>query len=137
MNLALWHRSGTLLVLSLTGDALCAALALFGDLTRRYRMPQIFWWILWLAQIPLALQMALGIALLAEGARPRTPYHLMYGGLILLTFLALYGLRPGGAVRRVIVKDERRYRESRWLLLLSAFLAGLAGRAYMTGLLGR
>jgi heme A synthase len=121
----------------LTGDALCAALALFGDLTRRYRMPHVFWWILWLAQIPLALQMALGIALLAEGARPRTPYHLMYGGLILLALLALYGLRPGGAVRRVIVKDERRYRESRWLLLLSAFLAGLAGRAYMTGLLGR
>jgi hypothetical protein len=137
VNLAVWHRSATLLVLSLTGDALCAALALFGDLTRRYRMPHIFWWILWLAQIPLALQMAMGIALLAEGARPRTPYHLMYGGLILLTLLALYGLRPGGGVRRLFVKDERRYRESRWLLLLCAFLAGLAGRAYMTGLLGR
>jgi heme A synthase len=137
VNLMLWHRSVVLLIFSLTGDVLCAALALFGDLTRRCRMPHIFWWILWLAQIPLVLQIALGLALLAEGARPRTPYHLMYGGLILLTLLTLYGLRPGGAVRRVIAKDERRYRESRWLLLLCAFLAGLVGRAYITGLLGR
>lgn len=137
VNLTLWHRSVVLLILSLTGDVLCVALALFGDLTRRYRMPHIFWWVLWLAQIPLVLQIALGVALLAEGARPRTPYHLMYGGLILLTLLTLYGLRPGRAIRRAVVKNERRFRESRWLLLLCAFLAGLVGRAYMTGLLGR
>ena len=137
MNPARWHGSAALLALSLTGDVLCVALALFGDLTGRYRMPYIFWWILWLAQIPLGLQVASGVALLAGGARPRTPYHLMYGGLILLTLLALYSLRPGGAVRRVLVTNERGYRESRWLVLLCAFLAGLVGRAYMTGVLGR
>ena len=61
----------------------------------------------------------------------------MYGGLIVLTLAALYGLRPGGALRRALVKDEGAYRESRWMLLLCLFLAGLVGRAYMTGVLGR
>ena len=74
---------------------------------------------------------------MAGGARPRTPYHLMYGALILLTLIALYGLRPGGWIRRTFIRDERTYRESRWLLALCLFLAGLVGRAYMTGVLGR
>jgi hypothetical protein len=60
-----------------------------------------------------------------------------YGGLIVLTLLALFGLRPGGVLRRAVVRDERTYRESRWLLLLCLFLAALVGRAYMTGALGR
>ncbi len=74
---------------------------------------------------------------MASGAWPRTPYHLMYGALILLTLLALYGLRPGGWIRRTFIHDARTYRESRWLLALCLFLAGLVGRAYMTGVLGR
>lgn len=132
-----WHGWPLLVVLTLAGDLLCVALAAFGDVTRRYHMPHIFWWILWIAQIPLAIQVIGGVTLLAGGARPRTPLHLMYGGFIVLTLLALYGLRPGGAVRRALVKDERAYRESRWLLLLCLFLAALVGRAYMTGVQGR
>src|SRR3989441_13373192 len=65
-------RSPVLLALTLVGDALCIALALFGDLTGRTRMPHIFWWILWVAQIPLGIQAALGADLLARGAHPRT-----------------------------------------------------------------
>lgn len=137
MSLAQWHAQALLVILTLAGDAVCIVLAAFGDLTRRYSMPHLFWWVLWLAQIPLGAQAILGISLLASGSRPRTPYHLMYGGLILLTLLALYGLRPGGWIRRMFVRDERTYRESRWLLLLCVFLAALVGRAYMTGTLGR
>jgi len=118
------------------GDGRGIVLAAFGDLTRRYTMPHLFWWILWLAQIPLAVQAVLGVGVLAGGARPRTPYHLMYGALILLTLLGLYGLRAGGWIRRTFVKDER-YRESRWLALICLFLAALVLRAYMTGMLGR
>lgn len=136
MILAQWHATSLLLILTLLGDGLCIAFAVFGDLTRRYTMPHLFWWILWLAQIPLGLQMVLGIGLLAGGARPRTPYHLMYGALIVLTLLGLHGLRPGGWIRRTFV-TEARYRESRWLALLCLFLAGLVLRADMTGKLGR
>ncbi len=136
MSLAQWHANSLLLFLTLLGDGLCIVLAAFGDLTRRYTMPHLFWWILWLAQIPLGVQAVLGIGVLAGGARPRTPYHLMYGALILLTLLGLYALRPGGWIRRTFVKDER-YRESRWLALICLFLAGLVLRAYMTGVLGR
>lgn len=136
MSLVPWHASSLLLFLTLLGDGLCISLAAFGDLTRRYAMPHIFWWILWLSQIPLAVQMLLGIGLFAGGARPKTPYHLMYGALILLTLFALYGLRPGGWIRRAFIKDEP-YRESRWLALLCLFLAGLVLRAYSTGIVGR
>jgi len=137
VSLSHWHAHVVLLILTLAGDALCIALAAFGDLTRRYTMPQLFWWVLWLAQVPLGVQVILGIGLAAGGGRPRTPYHLMYAALILLTLLALYGLRSGGWIRRALVRDERAYRESRWLLLLVLFLAGLVGRAYMTGVAGR
>lgn len=137
MGLPQWHGSPVLMIATLVGDLLCFLIAVFGDATGRYRMPLLFWWILWLAQIPLVIQAALGIALVAGGARPRTPYHFMYGGLIVLTLIALYGLRQGGFLRRMWVTDERRFRESRWLLLLSLFLAALVGRAYMTGMLGR
>ena len=137
MILSHWHAHVILLVLTLAGDVLCIALAAFGDLTRRYTMPHLFWWVLWLAQVPLGAQVFLGISLAAGGGRPRTPYHLMYGALILLTLLALYGLRPGGWIRRAFVRDEGAYRESRWLFLLVLFLAGLVGRAYITGVTGR
>jgi hypothetical protein len=135
MTLAAWHGSRLLLSLTLAGDALCLAFVLFGDLTGRRRMPHLFWWILWLAQVPLALLAAAGIALFATGARPRTPYHFMYDALIVLTLIALYVLRPGGALR--VMLNDRTYRESRWMVLLVLFLGGLVARAYMTGLLGR
>ncbi len=137
MGLPQWHAWLPLLVVTLGGDALCLAFAAFGDTTGRYRMPHVFWWILWLAQIPLGIQVVLGLALLAGGARPRTPLHMMYGGLAVATVLALYGLRPGGPLRRAVIRDERGYRESRWLMLLCLFLAALVARAYMTGTLGR
>lgn len=137
MTLTAWHGSPLLLTLTLVGDALCLVFALAGDVTGRHRMPHLFWWILWLAQIPLALLAAAGIALFAAGARPRTPYHFMYDALILLTLAALYLLRPGGTLRAALVKDERTYRESRWMVLLVLFLGALVGRAYMTGMLGR
>lgn len=137
MTLPQWHAWPVLLALTLAGDILCLALAVFGDLTRRHHMPHIFWWILWIAQIPLGIQVALGIALLAAGHRPRTPLHLMYGALAALTVVAFYALRPGGGLRRALVRDERGYRESRWLMLLCLFLAGLVGRAYVTGLGGQ
>jgi len=137
MNLPQWHGSPVLLVVTLAGDVLCLAFAVFGDVTGRYRLPHIFWWILWVAQIPLGIQALVGIALFASGSHPRTPFHLMYGGLIVLTLLALYGLRPGAALRRAIIRDERAFRESRWLMLLCLFLAALVGRVYMTGVLGR
>ena len=137
MSLPQWHACPVFIAVTLVGDLLCVALAAFGDVTRRYHMPHIFWWILWIAQIPLALQVIGGVTLLAEGARPRTPLHLMYGGLIVATIASLYGLRPRGALRRAVVKDERTYRESRWLFLLCLFLAALVGRAYMTGVQGR
>jgi len=137
MNLPQWHGSPVLLVVTLAGDVLCLAFAVFGDVTGRYRLPHIFWWILWVAQIPLGIQVLVGMALFASGSYPRTPFHLMYGGLIVLTLLALYGLRPGAALRRAFIRDERAFRESRWLMLLCLFLAALVGRVYMTGVLGR
>jgi hypothetical protein len=136
VGLAQWHASSLLLVLTLVGDGLCVVLAVVGDLTRRYPMPHIFWWILWLSQIPLALQILIGVGLLSGGAHPSTPYHLMYGALILLTLLALFGLRPGGWIRRAFVREDS-YRESRWLALLCLFLAGLVLREYYTGMFGR
>ena len=98
-------------------------------------MPYLFWWILWLAQIPLAITALAGIAVFAHGARPRTPYHFMYDGLIVLTLAALYLLRPRGALRAAL--NDSTYRESRWMTLLVLFLGGLVGRAYMTGMVGR
>ena len=136
MSLAQWHANTLLIFLTLLGDGLCIALAAFGDLTRRHTMPHVFWWILWLAQIPLGMQVALGIALLAGGAHPRTAYHLMYGALILATLVGLVGLRPGGWIRRRSGEDAH-FRESRWLVLVCLFLAALVLRAYMTGVLGR
>jgi hypothetical protein len=135
VTLAAWHGSPLLLVLTLAGDALCFLIAIFGDLTGRHRMPHLFWWVLWLAQIPLAITVLAGIAVFAQGARPRTSYHFMYDALIILTLAALYLLRPGGALRTAL--DDRTYRESRWMTLLVLFLGGLVGRAYMTGILGR
>lgn len=137
MTLPQWHAWPGLIVLTLIGDVLCFALAVFGDLTHRYRMPYIFWWILWLSQIPLGVQVILGILLLRGGFHPRTPLHVMYGGLAVLTLLFLYGLRPGGGIRRTFVKHEGSFRESRWLMLLCLFLAAVVGRAYMTGVLAR
>jgi hypothetical protein len=134
--IAQWHASSLLMILTLVGDGLCIALAAFGDLTRRHTMPSLFWWILWLAQIPLGVQLAFGIGLLVGGAHPRTPYHVMYGALILLTLLGLVGLSPGGWIRRASVTGGG-FRESRWLLLICVFLAALVLRAYMTGVLGR
>jgi heme A synthase len=136
MNLPEWHAWPVLLVLTLAGDALCIALAAFGDVTGRTRMPYVFWWVLWLAQIPLGLQIALGLALYAQGARPRTDLHFMYGGLIILTLAALFALRPGSALRRGLIQDEAAFRESRWAAVLCLFLAGLVGRIYMTGAIG-
>ncbi len=136
MGLAHWHASLLPLIITLVGDGLCVVLAVAGDLTRRYTMPHIFWWILWLSQIPLALQILVGIGLAGSGAHPRTPYHLMYGALILLTLLALFGLRPRGWLRRGFVRESS-YRESRWLALLCLFLAGLVLREYYTGMFGR
>jgi hypothetical protein len=135
VTLAAWHGSPLLFSLTLAGDVLCFLFALFGELTGRRRMPHLFWWILWSAQIPLAAAVLAGIGLFAFGARPRTPYHFMYDALIVLTLLALYVLRPGGAVRRTF--DERTYRESRWMVLFVLFLGGLVTRAYLTGLTGR
>jgi hypothetical protein len=135
VTLAAWHGSPLLLILTLAGDALCFVFAIVGELTGRRRMPHLFWWILWLAQVPLAIAAVAGIGLFAAGARPRTPYHFMYDALIVLTLLALYLLRPGGTLRAAL--DERTYRESRWMALLVLFLGGLVGRAYMTGALGR
>lgn len=134
MTLAAWHGSPLLLVLTLVGDALCLVLAIFGELTGRHRMPHLFWWILWLAQVPLAITVLAGMALFAGGARPRTPYHFMYDALIVLTLLALYLLRPGGVLRAAL--NDRTYRESRWMVLLVLFLGGLVGRAYVTGIFG-
>jgi hypothetical protein len=136
MNLLEWHAWPVLLILTLTGDAACVALAAFGDLTGRIRMPHAFWWILWLAQVPLGLQILLGLVLYSGGARPRTPMHLLYGGLIVVTLGILYVLRPGSASRRRWVPDESAFRESRWVAVLCLFLAGLVGRVYMTGALG-
>ncbi|HLJ60826.1 MAG TPA: hypothetical protein VKZ50_13960 [bacterium] len=136
MSLPQWHAWSVLLVVTLAGDALCVVIALFGDLTRRYRMPHIFWWILWLAQIPLGIQLALGLVLLAEGLRPQTPLHYLYGGLVVATVAALFTLRPGSPARGLLVTDEAGYRESRWVGLLCLFLLSLVGRAYMTGTLG-
>jgi hypothetical protein len=137
MTLPQWHAWSLLLVLTLIGDVLCLALAVFGNLTGRYRMPYIFWWILWLSQIPLGFQIATGLVLLADGHRPRAPLHIMYGGLAILAVLFLFGLRPGGGMRRTLVRHEQRFRESRWLIPLVLFLAAAVGRAYMTGVLGR
>jgi hypothetical protein len=136
MMLAQWHANSLLMFLTLVGDGLCIALAAFGDLTRRHTVPHLFWWILWLAQIPLGVQMVFGIGLFAGGAHPRTPYHFMYGALILLTLLGLAGLSPGGWIRRAFVPGGR-FQESRWLLLICLFLASLVLRVYMTGFLGR
>lgn len=136
MSLPQWHGWSLLLILTLAGDVACFLLATFGEVTGRYRMPLIFWWVLWLAQIPLGIQMAAGIWLFAGGARPRTPLHLLYGGLIAAILLVLYGLRPSGWARRTIVKEET-YRESRWLMMLCLLLAALVARSYMTGALGR
>jgi len=136
MGLPEWHAWSVLLVLTLAGDALCVVLAAFGDLTGRTRLPHAFWWILWLAQIPLGLQILLGLALYSEGARPRTSLHYLYGGLIVLTLLALFALRPGSGTRRRLVPDEAGFRESRWVAVLCLFLAGLVGRVYMTGAIG-
>lgn len=135
MTLAAWHGSKLLLGLTLAGDTLCLLFAIFGDLTGRARMPHLFWWILWLAQVPLAIMALAGMALFAGGARPRTPYHFMYDVLIVLTLLVLFMLRPGGALRRGL--NDGTYRESRWMVLLVLFLGGLVGRAYATGLFGR
>lgn len=136
VTLPQWHGWPLLVILTLAGDGICFLLAAFGELTGRHRMPLIFWWVLWLAQIPLGGQMATGLVLLAGGARPRTPLHFLYGVLILLTLVAFHGLRPGGWLRKAVVQ-ETAYRESRWLMLLSLFLAALVGRGYMTGVVGR
>jgi len=135
MSLVGWHGSLLLMIVAVVGDGLCAAFALFGDVTGRPTMPRLFWWLLWSAQIPLGVLGLLGMALLAGGARPRTPYHFMYGALIVLTLFGLYGLRPAGWMRRTVAGPH--YRESRWLMLLCLFLAGLVLRAYATGAVGR
>lgn len=61
----------------------------------------VFWYLLRIAQAIVIAQVALGLALLAQGARPLDELHYLYGGGPLLVTLVSEGMRVGAAQREL------------------------------------
>lgn len=76
-----------------------------------------------------ALVVLLGLAVLAGGARPADPLHVVYGVAALATIPVAWGLgsrRPAGGA------PSRRRRDA-WLVLAAAVMLGIELRSFLTG----
>ncbi len=136
MRLVVFHAYPALIVLGIAGNALLAVWALAADLRRRAALGPVFWSVTLAVVAVVALQIASGIVLALGGSRPRVPLHFLYGILVTAAAVLQFGLRPGGSLRPIFMRDAQR-REPRALALLCLTQAALLARAYTTGAFGR
>ncbi|MDQ7843649.1 MAG: hypothetical protein QN141_13060 [Armatimonadota bacterium] len=136
MRLVVLHAFPALITLEIAGNVLLAGWALLADL-RRSRLGAAFWTLLLVVVALAAVQLAAGVILAVGGGRPRAPLHFLYGPLVLVGAVLQFGLRPGGALRRAMLRDPAGGREARALALLCLTQAALLARAYTTGAFGR
>jgi len=137
MSLTQIHGAAVLVWMPVVGNFLLAAWAGVAWLRGRRVLPPLFWPVLLLVLAPLIVQAVAGLLLVFSGERPRTGLHLLYAALVVVAAIAQYGLRPGGAVRRVVTAASNALPETQILALLCLTQAGLLMRAWMTGLFGR
>lgn len=135
MNLDRLHSLGLLVWAPVIGNTLLAVWAGVAALGGRRTLSPIFWATVLVVLAILAVQAVPGILLFIAGARPRRGLHLVYALLVLLCGVAQYGLRPAGALRRVIAPTPSAFREPRAMALLCLTQAALIARAWMTAAL--
>jgi len=136
MRLVVFHAYPALITLEIVGNAVLAVWAFAADLRRR-PLSALFWAATLVVVALVALQVAAGVVLAVGGGRPRVPLHFLYGVLVVAGAAAQVGLRPGGALRRAMLRDPAHGRDSRAIALLCLTQAALLARAYTTGAFGR
>ncbi len=122
------------MLLVVAGNAVLALWAIGGDLLgRRRRLGSSFWAVLLFVNALLALQVASGIILAINGARPGRPLHFLYGILVTIGGLVQVGMRPGGFLRRRAFPEAVPVNEPRTLALICFTEMALVLRAFTTG----
>jgi len=114
-----------------------ACWAFVANIRKQQVLPRTFWAVLLFALVVLVVQVAAGITLTAGGSRPKASLHILYGLLVGATAVVQFGLRPGGFLRAIIVREPAAFREARLLALICLTQAALIVRAYTTGAFGR
>jgi len=136
MTLDQLHGARFLVWTPVVGNILLAVWAGVSALRARRTLSPAFWATLLLVLAVLAVQAVPGALLFLAGARPRTWLHLLYAVLVVAGGVAQYGLRPGGALRRVVASTPGTFREPRVMALLCLTQAALIIRAWMTAVPG-
>lgn len=136
MRLVVFHAYPALIILGIAGNTILAAWALAVNLRRRALLGPVFWTVTLVVVALVTLQIASGLVLALGGSRPRVTLHFLYGILVAAAAVLQFGLRPGGSLRPVFLRDAQR-REPRALALLCLTQAALLARAYTTGAFGR
>ena len=117
---------------------LLATLALAVDALgarRRGVLPARFWKGVGHLERGIGLQAAMGVVLyLTTRHEGLTWTHYLYGGVALAVIAVERGFRPGRGLRETLTADYGRFNEPLVLAVVMFFLAGVFGRAIMTGL---
>lgn len=90
---------------------------------RREQLAGDFWGTIMIGEGLAVIQAVLGIILVLSGRAPGRVIHFLYGALTVLLWPATFGY----------TRNQSGQRETLAWLLVSAFMFGLAIRAYMTG----
>ena len=122
------------LVLGLTFMVAAAALAVWAYVRyrRRQDLPVPFWHALRALAAVVAVQVLLGLLLLAHGRHPSDKLHLMYAGLVVLGVAIAELLRPRSSLGRML-REEGHFSESGAYAVLTAVVSLLTLRLWMTG----
>jgi len=137
MSLRALHGLPLLIYAVGAANLVLACWAFIANLRKQHILPRTFWTVLLLVLVVLVVQVAAGITLTAGGSRPKAALHILYGILVGTTAVVQFGLRPGGFLRAMIVREPIAFREARLLALICLTQAALIARAYTTGAFGR
>ncbi len=134
------HSRGTLIFITIVGNAGLAVWALVVHWRRRRTLGSGFWSLLLFVLALLTVQMAAGAVVALGGARPRTWLHFLYAVLVAGVAVYQFGLRPQGFMRpqRMLLGSIGLDPHSPLgMALICLTQAALIARAYTTGALGR
>ncbi len=122
------------LVIGIAFLVICGALAIWAFVywRRHAPLPDTYWRALRLPTGLLVLQILLGLFFLTRGLHPGDPLHLMYAGLAAAGVAAMEGLRPKGALGRMMRREDT-FNEAGAYALIAAVVALLAMRLWQTG----
>lgn len=126
-----------LIAAAAVGNAALAAWAFVAHRRHQRVLGRTFWALLLVVLSVLAVQMAAGVVLALAGARPKAGLHFLYAVLVASGAVVQFGLRPGGFLRAVVMRDAGQFPEPRYLALICLTEMALILRAYMTGAFGR